>query len=87
MSKKWHQGHIDSWWDDSFKSLEYRYTPLTNTEDEIRWLQEGYGYFRNLNGMTYTTKQGMPEYALRFLNIFEGNYHGTSKRRKRLPSW
>ncbi len=76
MSKKWHRGHIDPWWDDSFKSLDYRYTPLTNTEDEARWLQEGHGYFRHLNGMTYTTKQGMPDYALRFLTIFDWQNQG-----------
>lgn len=72
----WWTGHVDPWWDDSFKHLPYAYTPLTNTEDQSRWVQEGYGYFRNLNGMNYSEKQGMPSYAEPFRRIFDWSNQG-----------
>jgi hypothetical protein len=68
-------GHITPWWDDSFKNLNYVYTPLTNTHDEERWIQEGYGAL-TLNGGLYSMKQVMPDYAQPFLTLFDWNSVG-----------
>ena len=63
-------GHIDPWWDDSFKQLEYIYTPLTNNDDLVRWINEGYRGM-NLNGGLYDMKQPTPEYGKPFLTLFD----------------
>lgn len=76
MTKKWYQGHIEPWWDDSFKSLDYKSRPLTSQDDEKKWIEQGHGYFRNLNGMDYNMKDGMPEYAMRFLTLFDWKDQG-----------
>lgn len=68
--KKWFTGHIDPWWSNDFKSLDYQYIPLTNVDDELRWVEEGYGYFKNLKGLIFGRKNVMPDYASKFLDIF-----------------
>ena len=67
---KYEFGHIEPWWDESFKELDYIYTPLTNTDDLIRWINEGY-HGINLNGGIYDMKQTMPEYATPFFTLFD----------------
>lgn len=74
--KEWNTGHIEPWWDDEFKSLEFKYRPLTNTDDEARWIKEGYDYFQNLNGMTFMMQHGMPDYAFKFFNLFDWKNQG-----------
>lgn len=70
-------GHIDPWWDDSFKQLEYIYTPLTNNDDLVRWINEGYRGM-NLNGGLYDMKQPTPEYGKPFLTLFDWDNVGIS---------
>ena len=67
---KYKFGHIKPWWDDSFKDLDYVYTPLTNTDDLIRWVNEGYRGL-NLNGGIYDMKRPMPDYAVPFLTLHD----------------
>jgi hypothetical protein len=70
-------GHVEPWWDDSFKDLDYIYTPLTNTDDLVRWINEGYRGF-NLNGALYDMKQPMPDYAQPFFSLFDWDNVGIS---------
>jgi hypothetical protein len=66
-------GHVEPWWDDSFKNLDYQYLPIKNTFDEDRWRKEGYTNV-NLNGQTYNMaklEQDMPDYARPFLKLFD----------------
>lgn len=49
---KWQQGHVDPWWDDSFKNYPYTYSPIKNTWDEQRWKEQGYSNI-TLNGANY----------------------------------
>jgi hypothetical protein len=67
---KYEFGHIDPWWDDSFKNLGYEYYPIKNVHDEERWITEGY---KNviLNGALYAIPKPMPDYANPFLTMFE----------------
>jgi hypothetical protein len=64
------QGHIDPWWDDSFKDLPYEYHPIKNTWDEDRWLAEGYCGI-TLNGALYAMPNPMPDYANPFTQLFD----------------
>ena len=68
-------GHINPWWDDSFKTLDYIYSPLSNTDDLERWIKEGYGGL-NLNGAHYDMKRTMPDYAQPFFTLFDWDYVG-----------
>jgi hypothetical protein len=72
---KYKFGHVEPWWDDSFKSLDYIYTPLTNTDDLIRWINEGYRGL-NLNGAIYDMKQEIPDYGKPFLTLFDWEHVG-----------
>jgi hypothetical protein len=63
-------GHVDPWWNDSFKELDYTYIPIKNSHDEERWIREGYVNV-TLNGALYGMPSPMPEYADRFLEIFD----------------
>lgn len=66
---KWLQGHVDPWWDDSFKDLDYQYYPLKNTHDLVRWINEGYAHL-TLNGALYNMSRTMPDYAKKFFDLF-----------------
>lgn len=66
-------GHVEPWWDDSFKDLQYQYFPIKNTHDEDRWRAEGYQHV-TLNGAIVTMKSlllDMPSYAEPFLTLFD----------------
>lgn len=67
---KYQTGHVDPWWDDSFKTLDYEYAPIKNTWDEERWRQEGYVNV-TLNGGLYGMPKPMPDYAQGFTRIFD----------------
>lgn len=68
-------GHVDPWWDDSFKQLDYQYIPIKNTDDEERWRREGYVNV-TLNGALYALPRPMPEYADKFLTLFDWSNQG-----------
>jgi hypothetical protein len=67
---KYKFGHITPWWDDSFKTLDYTYTPIKNTHDEERWISEGYKNV-TLNGSLYNMSNPMPAYAMPFFTVFD----------------
>lgn len=73
--KKWRIGHVDPWWDDEFKSLEYQYFPIKNTWDETRWRSQGYTNI-TLNGALYASPRSMPAYADPFLSMFDWKDQG-----------
>lgn len=67
----WKTGHISPWWNQSYKTLEYKYLPLTNTHDLERWNREGYQNILNLNGELYNMFNPMPDYAEKFFTMFD----------------
>lgn len=71
--KKYFTGHIEPWWDDGYKRLDYQHYELTNVEDVRRWDQQGFGGFI-YGGGVYNMKQVMPDYALPFFNIFDWDH-------------
>jgi hypothetical protein len=66
---KYKRGHIEPWWDDSFKELSYEYYPIKNTWDEERWRKEGYCDI-TLNGALYGMPSPMPTYSEPFTRLF-----------------
>lgn len=62
-------GHVDSWWDDSFKHLNYEIPELTNTYDIIEWDKQGFSGFKYGGGI-YNMKNHLPDYAKPFLSLF-----------------
>jgi hypothetical protein len=69
-------GHVNPWWDDSFKTLDFQYLPIKNTYDEERWRSQGYTNVR-LNGQVVTMatlENNMPEYAEPFLTMFDWDH-------------
>lgn len=69
------QGHVEPWWDDSFKKLDYQYIAIKNTYDQERWVAEGYKNV-SLNGALYSMPRPMPDYSARFLEIFDWDNQG-----------
>ena len=68
-------GHVEPWWDDSFKSLVYDRPEFPHKEMKSKWIEQGYDRFI-LNGGVYSSKNVLPEYAYRFKEIF--NWNNTS---------
>lgn len=63
-------GHVDPWWDNSFKNLDYTFTSYTNPKDVERWILEGYPSTTHFQGWVYDMSRPLPEYAHLFLNLF-----------------
>ena len=61
-------GHIEPWWDDSFKTLDYTYAPIKNTYDEERWINEGYKNI-TLNGALYNMSNIARKGSVQFSNF------------------
>lgn len=66
----WGTGHIDSWWDDSFKELNYINKPIPNQHDIPRWENE-YGKGLSFIGGVYDMSQPLPSYAAPFLSMMK----------------
>lgn len=60
-------GHIDPWWDDSFKQLEYKYLPHKDENMVLEWKAQGYANM-HLNGAIHPLNDN--EYATPFLDYF-----------------
>jgi hypothetical protein len=70
MKYKYKFGHVDPWWDDSFKNLDYKYRAIKNTWDEERWIKEGYTGVK-LNGALYSMPNEMPKFTDPFFTLFD----------------
>lgn len=66
---KYRIGHIDRFWDDSFKTFNYTRQPLTGEEKQL-WIFQGYDYVKNFTGMMYDNKNPMPKWISNFENLF-----------------
>jgi hypothetical protein len=71
---KWGQGHVDPWWDDSFKNLNYIWKPIPN-QDMIPIWDEKYGKGLKYTGGVYDMSQPTPDYALPFLTLMKDWQH------------
>lgn len=64
------QGHVEPWWDDSFKQLNYVYPELTNTYDVEQWDKMGYSGF-HYGGAIVNMQQHQPADSHKFMQIFD----------------
>ena len=72
---KYVYGHIDPWWDDSFKQLEYKYLPHKDETMVREWKAQGYANM-HLNGAIHPLNNN--EYAQPFLNHFKWQNSGAA---------
>ena len=66
---KYTTGHIERFWDDSFKSFNYVRQPLLQTEIDT-WISMGYDYVKSFSGMMYDNRNPMPNWIDGFENKF-----------------
>lgn len=62
------KGHVDPWWPDDFKNLDYVTSPFTNDSTILQW-KSIYGDKLNFSGGLYSMDRTMPAYALPFLSL------------------
>ena len=72
---KYFRGHVEPWWNDDFKTLDYIYTPLNNPSHYDKWISQGYNGV-TLNGGSYDQPRPMPDYAEPFFQLF--NWESTT---------
>jgi hypothetical protein len=63
-------GHIDPFWKDDFKYLDYVKQPITD-EEVFKWRSQGYDYVKSFTGSMYTNKNVLPSWTYRFKDIFK----------------
>lgn len=65
MSNHTETGHLEKFWDDSFKSLPYIRKPGFNQEEIDAWVKQGYtfGSLKSFVGTLYDSSNPMPEWV------------------------
>ena len=61
--------HIDRFWDDEFKTLDYHHEPFNDPESVNRWVSLGFG--PKICGAMCDMKKPQPSWNHRFVEIFE----------------
>jgi hypothetical protein len=64
---KYEIGHMDPWWDNSFKELSYQYLPHKDQDMVNKWVLQGYTNM-NLNGAVCDIRGHV--FAKRFVDFF-----------------
>ena len=72
---KYEFGHIDPWWDDSFKDLTYQYLPHKDTNMVNEWIDQGYTNV-NLNGALCDVRDG--KFSKKFIEFFNWKNAGAA---------
>lgn len=70
MKNRYTTGHVDPWWPDDFRLLDYQLPDLTNAHDIENWNSMGYGGFR-YGGAIFNMQNRMPDWAASFLTLFQ----------------
>lgn len=68
-------GHVDPWWDDHFKSLNYQYFPHKDQNMVAEWVRQGY-ITGTLNGAVCDVREH--PIAERFLKLFNWDNAGAA---------
>ena len=61
--------HIERFWDDEFKSLEYRHEPFNDPESVNQWINQGFG--AKICGAMCDMKSRQPSWNSKFVEYFE----------------
>ena len=68
---KWGRGHVDPWWDESFKELSYALVDIPNQEDIPIWEKDYRPDIDCRKGYVYDMKQKTPDYGLPFITMMK----------------
>lgn len=79
MSKKVTHGHVDPWWNEEFKHLDYIYYPEKD-HSVVQQNKDLYKLYAGVtaNGGLYQMRDNTPEWATNFLNLFDWQNQGIS---------
>ena len=66
---KYALGHIDPFWNDSYKNFQYEKQPITNHEVSD-WQAQGYDYVKSFTGWMYDNRNPMPDWVSGFGDKF-----------------
>ena len=62
--------HIERFWDDEFKILDYIQEPFNDPESVARWISQGYQ--SKITGDLVDMRHRLPSWASKFIEIYEG---------------
>lgn len=65
----YYSGHINPFWDDSYKKFSYIKQPVTQQEIDT-WQTQGYDYVKSFTGAMYDSKNPMPDWVKKFDSMF-----------------
>ena len=75
---KMQYGHVDPWWDNTYKKLDYQYySTKFSAEDFSLWETQGYDRF-HINGGLYDMRNVMPAFTNGFFDLHNWNDVGIS---------
>ncbi len=66
---KYKTGHIEKFWDDSFKNFDYIRQPISENEI-ITWRSQGYDVVKSFSGSMYNNSNPLPDWIHKFENLF-----------------
>lgn len=66
---RYYSGHVDRFWNEDFKNLQYIRQPITEEEKES-WISLGYNYVKSFTGMMYDSKNSLPLWVNKFNTMF-----------------
>ena len=66
---RYQEGHVDPFWDKSYRDFTYERQPLLDTEIQ-NWQKKGYKNFTNFSGWMYNNKNPMPAWVEKFNDLF-----------------
>ena len=67
----WGKGHIDPFWDDEYKSLQYDLEKFNNPQDLVKWHRQGYVHpDTHYTGFLCDMKKPQPTWNQKFINWF-----------------
>jgi hypothetical protein len=61
--------HIDRFWDDQFKTLDYIQEPFNDPESVARWISQGYS--NKITGDLCDMRHCLPSWSAKFIKIYE----------------
>lgn len=73
MTKNYEFCHIDPWWADEFKKLDYKRYPSNNPDEDKRWRDAGFEKLEFISGSCTMAdlKSDMPDFAQPFLKLLD----------------
>lgn len=79
VTHEWSKGHIDPFWNNEYKKLNYTKEQFNNPKDMIRWRREGYTHSTELfTGYMCDMRQPQPSWNNQLVDWFEKTFSATA---------